>query len=67
MPMLAHIRGPFEPAPCSSGRHGTAAAGTDAQLAMIKRFYLWAVAILLACGVVGLIALRTAIFVWRFH
>jgi hypothetical protein len=34
---------------------------------MIKRFYLSAVAILLAGGVVGVIALRTAIYFWRFH
>ena len=43
-------------------------AHQDAHRAMIKRFYPWAFAILLAGGgAVGLVALRTAIFVWRFH
>jgi hypothetical protein len=43
--------------------------GSLMQLAtMIKQFYPWAFAILLAGGGgAGLIALRTAIFVWRFH
>jgi hypothetical protein len=68
MSMLANIRGRFESTPYSSGRHDTARADTDVQLAMIKRLYRWAFAILLAGGgAVGLIALRTAIFVWRFH
>jgi hypothetical protein len=68
MTVLVHIRGPFKPAPYSSGGHDTAGAGADAHPAMIKRFYLWAFAILLAGGgAAGLIALRTAIFVWRFH
>jgi hypothetical protein len=50
----------------SEGRDTVAAA--DTHLAMIKRFYLEAFAILLAGGgAVGLIALRAAIFVWRFH
>jgi hypothetical protein len=66
MTMVAHIRGPLKSAPYSSGRHDIAGAG--AHPAMIKRFYLGAFAILLAGGgVVGLIVLRTAIFVWRFH
>jgi hypothetical protein len=65
MPMLAHIHGPFKPAPYSSGRHDAARAGADAHLTMIKR---WAFVILLAGGgAAGLIALRTAIFVWRYH
>jgi hypothetical protein len=35
---------------------------------MIKRFYLCALAILLAGGAAaGVIALKTAIFFWRFH
>jgi hypothetical protein len=68
MTMLTHTRGPFKPAPNSSGRHDTATAGADARLAMIKPFYMWAFAILLAGGAAaGLTALRTAIFVWRFH
>jgi hypothetical protein len=68
MTMLTDIRSPFKPAPYSSGRHDWIGAGPDAHSAMISRFYLWAFAILLAGGAtVGLIALRTAIFVWRFH
>jgi hypothetical protein len=62
--MLAHI--PLKSAPYSSGRHDIAIAGVHP--AVIERFYLGAFAILLAGGgAVGLIALRTAIFVWRFH
>jgi hypothetical protein len=66
--MPTHIRGPFKPAPYPSGGRDWAGAGADAHQAMIKRFHLWVFAILLAgSATVGLIALRTAIFVWRFH
>ena len=68
MAMLTHARGPFKPAPHSSGRRDTSGTGADAHLAMIKRFCVFVLMILMGGGAVaGVIALRTAAYFWRFH
>jgi hypothetical protein len=60
MTMLMHTRGPFERAPNSSERQD--ATGTDAaeaRLAMIKRFGICALTLLVAGGALtGIVALR---------
>ena len=60
MTMLMHTRGPFERAPNSSERQDAAGAGAaEARLAMIKRFGMYALTILLAGGALaGIIALK---------
>ena len=69
MTMLTQIRGSFEPAPSRSVDRSTHAAHrADAYLAMIKRLVRFALPVLLAGGVlVGIVALRTAVYLWRLH
>lgn len=46
----------------------TALIGKDVQLLSIKRVYFWALVVLAAgAAATGVIALRTAVFLWRFH
>jgi hypothetical protein len=68
MTMLMHTRGPFERARTSSARRGTIGAGAaKARLAMIKRFCLGALAILLAAtALIAIMALKIAIYLPRF-
>jgi hypothetical protein len=60
MTMLTHARGPFEAAPNSSERQDAAGAdAAEARLAMIKRFGICALTILLAgSALAGIIALK---------
>jgi hypothetical protein len=60
MTMLMHTRGPFEGAPNSSERRDAAGAdAAEARLAMIKRFGICALALLLAGGALtGIVALK---------
>jgi hypothetical protein len=69
MTMLTHTCAPSKPAPHLSERRDTVGAGAaDAHLAMIKRFCLCALTILVAGGAAaGVIALKAAIYFWRFH
>ncbi len=69
MTMLTHPRGPLDQAANSSGRLdtvGTAAA--KAHLATIKRFCMRTLPVLIAAAALtGIIALKAAIYFWRFH
>jgi hypothetical protein len=67
MTMLTHAGGQFKPARYSSGARDTAGTGaTNAHLAMIQRFCMCALTILMAGGAVaGIIALKTAIALSR--
>ena len=58
--MLMHARSPFEGAPNSPERQDAAGAGAaEARLAMIKRFGMYALTILLAgSALTGIVALR---------
>jgi hypothetical protein len=60
MTMLMHARGPFEGAPNSSERQDAATPGAaEAHVAMIKRFGIFALTLLLAGGALaGIIALK---------
>jgi hypothetical protein len=60
MTMLTHTRGPSKRAPYSSERQNATEAGAaEAHLAMIKRFCMCALTILLAgAALAGIIALR---------
>ena len=64
MTMLTHTRGPFERAYHSLAKRDTVGAGAaKAHLAMIKRFCLGALAILLAgSAVAAIMALKIAIY-----
>jgi hypothetical protein len=65
MTMLTHIRGPFERDSRSSARRNTAGTGPT-HLAMIKRFCMFALTVLLAGGAVaGVMALKIALYFWR--
>jgi len=68
MTMLTHTRGPFEWARYSSARRDTVGAGAaKAHLAMIKRFCLGALTILLAgTAVAAIMALKIAIYLPLF-
>jgi hypothetical protein len=61
MTMLMHTRGPFERAPNSPERQDAAGTGAaEARLAMVKRFGICALTLLLAGAVLtGIVALRT--------
>ena len=61
MTMLMHTRGPFERARSSSERQdATGADAAETRLAMIKRFGMCALTLLLAGGALtGIVALRT--------
>jgi hypothetical protein len=69
MTMLTQTRDPFTPASYSSGRRELAEAGTaNAHMAAIKRFCVCALAALVGgSALAGVIALRVAIYFWRFH
>ena len=68
MTMLTHMRGTFERARYSSARRDTVEAGAaKAYLAMIKRFCLSALTILLAgTAVAAIMALKIAIYLPLF-
>jgi hypothetical protein len=60
MTMLMHTRGPFERARSSERQDATGADAAEARLAMIKRFGMCALTLLLAGGALtGIVALRT--------
>jgi hypothetical protein len=64
MTLLTHTRGPRERAAYSSAHR---AADAAARLAPVKRVCLYAATALLAGGsLAGIIALKTAIYFWRF-
>ena len=66
MTMLTDTRVPFEPATYPSAQRTAVRPG--ARLALIKQICLYAVTIILAGGALtGIIALKTAIYFWRFH
>ena len=60
MTMLMHTRGPFERAPNSPERQDAATpSAAEARLAMVKRFGICALTLLLAGGALtGIVALR---------
>ena len=69
MTMLMHTHGPFERAPAPMPRANTANADAAAmRLAAIKRFCFGALGVLAATGALAaVIALKAAIYYWRFH
>jgi hypothetical protein len=69
MTMLIHTRGPFERAAVSSGNQDVVAKdAAKANLATIKRFCMRALPVLIAAAALsGIIALKAAIYFWRFH
>jgi hypothetical protein len=69
MTTLTPTRGPLERVPYSSGRRGAVGAGPEqTQVSMITRFCMCALAALVAGGAVaGIVALKTAIYFWRFN
>jgi hypothetical protein len=69
MTMLAHGGGSFRPSsPPSADRHTGATHPVGGHLSRIKQACWFILNVLLAGGVLaGLIALKTAAFVWRLH
>jgi hypothetical protein len=69
MTMLMHIHGPFERVPASIKRQSTVSAETaENHLAAAKRFCIGALMVLAAFGALAaVIALKAAIYYWRFH
>jgi hypothetical protein len=70
MTMLMHTRGPFEQAPSRITRQNSikGAGAAAARRAMIKRFCVSALTVLAAAGALtAVIALKAAIYYWRFH
>ena len=68
MTMLTHPGDRPEPASHRSGRWNTDVPTTPANLAMLKRFWLHAVGLLLAgAALAGIIALKAAIFLSRIN
>jgi hypothetical protein len=69
MTMLMHTRDPFERAPSPITRRNNDIAGAAAERrAMIKRFCISALTVLAAVGALtAVIALKAAIYYWRFH
>jgi hypothetical protein len=69
MTMLMHTRGPFERVPSSiTTRNNVSASAAAARRAMIKRFCISALTVLAAVGALtAVIALKAAIYYWRFH
>jgi hypothetical protein len=69
MTMLMHAHGPFERAPTSIARRNTVRPGVAAaRRAMIKQFCISALTVLAAVGALtAIIALKAAIYYWRFH
>jgi hypothetical protein len=67
MALLTHTRGPRERAVYSSAqRAADGAEAAAAGLAPVKRVCLYAATALLAGTLAGIIALKTAIYFWRF-
>jgi hypothetical protein len=68
MTMLTQPRGPLERVAYRSAERATVGAGAPGtRLALIKRICVAAVTILLTGGALaGIIALKTAIYFWRF-
>jgi hypothetical protein len=69
MTILTHMGGPSKRTRYSSARQGTFGKGAaKAHLATIKRFCIGALMVLMAAGALtGVIALKAAIYYWRFH
>jgi hypothetical protein len=69
MTMLMHTRGPLERAPYSSHRRDTVAARpAAAHLAMIKRFCIGTLTVLVAgAAIAAIIALKAVLFFWVYH
>lgn len=69
MTMLLHTHGPFERVPASMPRANTAQPDAAAiRMAAIKRFCFGALTVLAAFGALtAVIALKAAIYYWRFH
>jgi hypothetical protein len=69
MTMLMHSRDPFGPAPASTERPDTnREAAAQRRLALIKRVCRHALVVLAAGGALtAIIALKAAIYYWRFH
>jgi hypothetical protein len=69
MTMLLHTHGPFERAPASITRQNTDNANAAAaRRAAVKRFCISALTVLAAFGALtAVIALKAAIYYWRFH
>ena len=69
MTMLMHNHGPFERAPSPTTRRNNVSAGAAAERrAVIKRFCISALTVLAAVGALtAIIALKAAIYYWRFH
>jgi hypothetical protein len=69
MTMLMHTRGPFERVPSSITTRNTIRVGVAAtRRARIKRFCIGALTVLAAGGALtAIIALKAAIYYWRFH
>jgi hypothetical protein len=67
MTMLAHTHGPFERAPASR-QNAVSAETAAARRAAIKQFCIGALTVLAAFGALtAVIALKAAIYYWRFH
>jgi hypothetical protein len=69
MTMLTHTSGSFRPtSPPSADRHTGATNAVAGHLSRIRQFCWFILNVLLSGGVLaGLIALKTAAFVWRLH
>jgi hypothetical protein len=69
MTMLMHTRDPIERVPSPITRRNNDIAGAAAaRRAMIKRFCISALTVLAAVGALtAVIALKAAIYYWRFH
>jgi hypothetical protein len=68
MTMLMHTHGPFERAPASMSQNTTGVDTAAVRLVAIKRFCFGALTVLAAFGALtAVIALKAAIYYWRFH
>ena len=68
MTMLTHTGGPFGPAGDLSGGRDAAGTGAYAHRAMIKRFCMRALTVLIVGGfVAGIIALKAAFYLSRLN
>jgi hypothetical protein len=69
MTMLTHTHGPFGRAPAPGRRQNAAQASTAAtRQAAIKHFCISALTVLAAFGALtAVVALKAAIYYWRFH
>jgi hypothetical protein len=69
MTMLLHTHSPFERVPASMPKANAANAEVAAmRMAAMKRFFIGALTVLAAFGALtAVIALKAAIYYWRFH